>query len=173
MKSIFLTLALLSITIGTTFSQTKMIAHKSHSGKNKTFNADFSTNNFGIEPTLTRVDSIRKISKSTIILYTTLGADTVNDPKYASLPVDSLRKIYSAGSQRIKFIGFEKKKATKKPASIPKQKKSMIFIPGKNSPIDYTGILKLAISIFILLATLLIFQAGKKKQNTLSRKIHA
>ena len=99
-------LLLISITV---ISQTKIIAHKSHSGKMSTFSIK-SEGNFGLPAHV--IDSIRKISENVIVEYSRYNfagspIDTVVNHPLCSNPkisLDSLKKLYPA---RVKFIGFE------------------------------------------------------------------
>ena len=97
----------------TVFSQTEIIAHKSHSGKMGTFSI-FAPNDgsrFGLPPMF--MDSIKRISDSTVVEFARQGGffiDTVTHHQYCSDPnisLDSLRKLYPSDTR---FIGFEEAK---------------------------------------------------------------
>ena len=66
MKNLTLTIFLLTL-VFTAFSQTKKIAHLSHSGSNESFIAANYIDNLGNPPDMWRVDSIIKINDSTIV----------------------------------------------------------------------------------------------------------
>ena len=119
MKSlrIALFLGLLLSIHSSVFSQTKLIAHKSHSGKVKTFTAK-AEGNFGLPShyRLRRLDSLIRISDTLAVAYSSIREtnvvlkDTVriDDPDYlgelSKMPIDDVKKRYPS----IKFIGFEK-----------------------------------------------------------------
>lgn len=106
----------------TTFNQTKIISHKSHSGSNSTFHKalknklfDIGDSNFGVAPEIlvrnAKLDSVIKISKEKVIMVTSetcqdlyrdqtehlwrAGRDTVsNHPVFnTEITVDSMKEI--------------------------------------------------------------------------------
>jgi len=103
----------------TCFSQTKKIAHRSHSGKNSTFKPFNYSDNFGLPSR--DIDSIIKISDKKIVEVPTFPQyykrDTINIKDYymfknPKISMDSIRKKYPD----IKFVGFDKpKKDIKQP----------------------------------------------------------
>lgn len=106
---------------GITFSQTKSIAFKSHSGDMAYFNP-VSTDKFGLPPM--SIDSIIFFNDSTIIEVSSIGGNwhvvkdtVVNHPyfKDTAVSVDSIQKIYYPESTV--FVGFEKVKSNEDESS--------------------------------------------------------
>ena len=95
---------------GTAFSQTTLIAHKSHSGTASTF-AFADPGNFGLPPT--RLVKVTKVNDTVVVLahdnFARQWTDTIyNHPVFSdpNIPVDSMKKMYYDG---VEFKGFEKK----------------------------------------------------------------
>jgi len=94
------------------FCQTKMIAHKSHSGKAKTFSIK-GNDNFGLPSHQKTIDSIIKISQKKIIVISHnygIERDTMEITahpyfKDSKLSFDSIKKAHPT----VKFIGFKEK----------------------------------------------------------------
>ena len=162
MKPIFFIVILSLVASQGVLCQTKIIAHKSHSGKNITFIVDNSENNFGLRDPI--IDSIRKIPNQSVVLYTDQGIDTIRNYQYWDLPLDSLKKYYGS---HVKFIGFDKNYMPKKSNdSKVRRKKSHIGFFAMNT--NYTngnGLLVLYVSIFILLSSFFIWRTERKKMN--------
>lgn len=114
MKTIYTVIIILLFSVNS-FSQTELIAFKSHSGNMEYFKVDGADNLGG--PAI-MIDSIFKLNDSTIIEYNSYGwgnsnngpvyTDTVvNHPicKIPNVPIDSLKGIYYRSN--IIFIGFD------------------------------------------------------------------
>lgn len=108
-----LTIILIVLIGNKAIGQTKIIAHKSHSGKMINFKAKNYPDNFGLPPS--SIDSIIKISETKIVEishYPFRSRDTMKIEfstylfGYPKIPIDSIRKNYPY----IKYIGFDKKK---------------------------------------------------------------
>lgn len=112
------------------YSQTKIIAYKSHSGSITNFQ-DEKDGNFGISPQQ-MIDSVIKISDSAVVEISRFGfRDTVYHPHYLSKPGISLEEIKSFYPERAKLIGFEKQPNIKEGSGellSPKEKKGSISI---------------------------------------------
>jgi hypothetical protein len=103
------------------FCQTKLIAHRSHSGKIGTFRITNSADNFGLPSE--KIDSIIKISNTKILEISNRGnrgTFKIKDHPYFKFyfknpqgSIDSLKKVYP----KIKFVDFEKDFSKKKPIS--------------------------------------------------------
>ncbi|MGV3631604.1 MAG: hypothetical protein ACO1O6_10365 [Bacteroidota bacterium] len=112
MKYLLFLLAFTSGSLG--FSQTKQIAHKSHSGAtNEFFSSDY-TDNFGEPPEI--IDSIIILKNKCIVEVFTFkfyGRDTFCDHPYFSqgYTEQQIRALYPAET---KFVGFENYKPRKK-----------------------------------------------------------
>ena len=121
MKKSNLFLAALAVAACTNaHSQTKMIAHRSHSGSTATFSTK-GEGNFGNPPM--RIDSLIKISDTKMILVSDpfyRQRDTIDIKSYPytanpNIPLDSLKKLYPETT----FVGFDK---PKKPIKKTQQK---------------------------------------------------
>ena len=90
-------------------SQTKMIALKSHSG-DVSSTEKYVDDEFGnprIEFNL-RIDSIIRISDSTVVQVSNMGRDTICHNPYLNDTTVSIQTLKYMYSPDIKFIGFEK-----------------------------------------------------------------
>lgn len=88
------------------FSQTKAIANKSHSGNHASLPAE-RDGNFGIE--MPKLDSVIRISSDCIVEINNHGwRDTVCDHPYFNNPSVTLEDM-KAAYPRIIFVGFEQK----------------------------------------------------------------
>ncbi|MES2284423.1 MAG: hypothetical protein V4547_01960 [Bacteroidota bacterium] len=101
------------------FCQTKMIAHKSHSGKNNTFSPNSnSSGNFG-NYYYVRTDSVVKISDKAIVTFISdydtgtrvAGKKDTVYGDYSKISIDRLRALYPLP---IKLVGFEEAEVRKK-----------------------------------------------------------
>lgn len=124
---------LLSICLYTAgFAQTKMIAHKSHSG----LPADFSLegdDNYGNPPM--HMDTLIWLSDTSIVEIMSYGygdtgrRDTVYNHPYFNRPGISLEEIQSMYPNYTVFIGFDKK--AKEQRALPNQpKKNSLYLLG-------------------------------------------
>ncbi len=123
---LILSLFVLTMTLQHAFAQTKLIAHKSHSGKKSTLSYLKSDGNFGAD---FRVVSITRISSKAVVVFYDYGrGDTLRDKKLFKNPqlaLDSLKVLYPDSG--IEFIGFE---------PIPAKKKGEGFFFGLLDPQD-------------------------------------
>jgi hypothetical protein len=118
MKSTF---ALILILTGFVLAaQTKVIAHKSHSGHMHTLIKN-TEDNFGLNPDhqILKVDSVQRVSPAMILLYKQAYGDQGvlkdsvflnTNPNNIVAVLDSLKKVYPSA----KFIGFDTSVRTKK-----------------------------------------------------------
>jgi hypothetical protein len=108
---------LMLATAGTLFAQTKLVAHRSHSGRAETFTSS-GVDNFGgpppEDPTASRiVTRVVRLNDSLAVEYSNSGTDTTlhhpfwNNPK---IGVDSLRKAFPS----ISFEGYKEPVKTSK-----------------------------------------------------------
>ncbi len=96
-------------------SQTRRIAHKSHSGKASTYSV-FGKDNFGLPSS--KLDSVLKISDKKVVTYESYKyknakaiIDTLKEHYHFTnntIGLDSLKKLYPG----VKFIGFIKTNKT-------------------------------------------------------------
>ena len=101
--SLFLTFFVISLS----FSQTKQIAHKSHSGKNQDFIAENYNDNFGI--ITPKIEEIILLKNNCIVEVPTYGKnDTVCDHPYftGQYTLEEIKGFYRTNT---KFTGFENK----------------------------------------------------------------
>jgi hypothetical protein len=121
------------------FSQTGMIAHRSHSGSGASFDPR-GGDGFGLPPK--HIDSVVRISDTSTLEFSNYGADTVyngnawNDPK---LSLDSLQRAFP----KIRFIGFEE--AEKQAHAGPQPMPSRGVAAAGPPPSTGRGVLLLAI----------------------------
>ncbi|MCE3294442.1 MAG: hypothetical protein K0R65_156 [Crocinitomicaceae bacterium] len=135
---------------GLAFSQTKQIAHKSHSGdKNNFFSSDY-MDNFGLPPE--EIDSIIILKNKCIVEVKKYahwyGPDTVCDHPYFNkgYSEEQIRAMYP---KEIVIVGFENYKAGKKHKAKKTSKKGSFYY--------------LAILIFLGLGASYIFQPKNQK----------
>lgn len=102
------TLLILSLFIlqgNSLFSQTKLVAHKSHSGDDATYSSDAYPDNFGeIAP---RIKKIKLLKNNCIVEFLEWGRnDTVCDHPYftGQYTLDEIKNFYPPSTE---FIGFE------------------------------------------------------------------
>ena len=140
-KNLSLAICLLIFPIAT-FSQTKLIAHKSHSGSLSDFEVTQSSDNFGLPQQILK--SITWLSDTSVLEkgehWGREYVDTVYNHIYCNNPnisIDSLKKLYS---DHVEFINFDKRKNN---GFFP-------FNPGNNFPKGPSGILILIVSIALL-----------------------
>jgi len=157
MKRIIFILSIFTLIITPVFSQTKLISHKSHSGKTSSFktamvanSSDLSLSNFGEPPKryYSKIDTVKYISDSitiitnqyvsyrhNILCFTT--SDTIyNHPLFKKgTSIDNLKKAieeefdFGNSSDSIVFIGFDKS------SDVPKKtKKNFAPLFSFNSP---------------------------------------
>lgn len=88
-----------SIGAGMLRAQTALVAHRSHSGSDASF-VFAGTDNFGLGPE--RIDSVQRLTDSTVIKFTNEGADTVIHRMWSNpgISIDSLSRRWPG----IKFI---------------------------------------------------------------------
>lgn len=109
MKTSFLVICLFAF--GFSFGQTKIIAHKSHSGDGTSI-ASEKDGNFGLPPE--RLDSVIKISDSCIVEINNFGwRDTVYNHPYF-IKSGASRSELESRYPNVKFVGFDKPKSGKK-----------------------------------------------------------
>ena len=120
-----------SITTFLSFSQTKQIAHKSHSGKNQDFVAENYSDNFGEPPQI--IESIKYLKNNCVLIsYAYEGfyrPDSICDHPYftGKYTLDEIKAFYP---QKIEFINFEGKyfnDSIKKTIEKPKEKKNSYY----------------------------------------------
>ena len=116
------------------FSQTKLIALKSHSGKLNALNIE-SADNFGLATTV-KIDTVIFLSDSSVIEirneyaggshYNAYSKDTVihSNIHFKKITFEEIKSLYAKNKNEIIFIGFKKITDQCKPE--PKSKKSFI-----------------------------------------------
>lgn len=124
--SIFYTIVLCAVAGLSAFSQTKRIAHKSHSGTAASFSR-YSAHNFGLPPI--HLDSVLKLSDKKVVRYRSYGytgsqaiTDTISHHIHfinPSISLDSLKTLFPD----TKFIGFDKAPPHQEKAGPSKKKK--------------------------------------------------
>lgn len=122
MKPITL-LTFLCISLTATFAQTKIIAHKSHSGSPHTFASKEYDCSFGLgngyclKQKKVITDSIKKLSNTSVIFYTHMGTNQLIDTMTSQYENYS-QNIYASykKQKKVKLINFKKKD---KKGSIP------------------------------------------------------
>ena len=142
------------------FAQTKIIAHKSHSGKPNTFNINNSSDNFGLPSSY--IDTIFKISDTCVLEVGWNGYERkrnivchhpcCNNPK---ISLDSLKKIYP----NIILIGFEPGKKTG-------SKKSVAILIQPKDTNNQNRIFQLIVAVGLLSLLLYFFRSPKPKSTT-------
>lgn len=186
MKTLILIIILSALSL-TAISQTKMIAHKSHSGSLQNFTTD-GIHNFGDPPMPMVIDTVKRLSDSTIVRvfhdYWGNNSDTIqnhpffNDPNIA---VDSLQKMFPETT----FVGYDTtppqqqdnqqsqqnnqqqpqekkaKKKNKKKRNKKEDKSTFFLIP--NLPSGGTPLLIIILSI----SSLIFYNTRKKKKYAL------
>ncbi|MGV3631603.1 MAG: hypothetical protein ACO1O6_10360 [Bacteroidota bacterium] len=116
---------ILLLNLGSAFSQTKLIAHKSHSGTDAAFEADAYSDNFGI--VAPRIKKIKLLKNNCIVEFPEWGQnDTVCDHPYftGQYTLDEIRNFYPPG---VEFIGFEGK-FFNKAVPPPSEKKNALYL---------------------------------------------
>ncbi|MES2589175.1 MAG: hypothetical protein V4622_09350 [Bacteroidota bacterium] len=115
-----------------TFSQTKQIAHKSHSGRNQDFIAENYTDNFGAPPQ--EIKSITYLKNNCVLIsYSYPGfyrPDSIcNHPNFSGkYTLEEIKAFYTPSTE---FIGFEKQffnDSLQKPKEKPKQKRNSFYL---------------------------------------------
>ena len=107
MKQLFSFLFLLSITLYSS-AQTKIIAHKSHSGNMQHLSIK-GAGNFGLDERMFIIDSIIRISETHLVQINRIGQrDTLEIEKYPAFsdPYSSLEDVF-ATHEDVTFIGFD------------------------------------------------------------------
>lgn len=109
-----LTYCLSMLLAASAFSQTRLIAHKSHSGSPMSYASDAPSGNFGNPPPIPRI--IEKVNDTTVVVHIQEWSDTTdvtvdtlyNDPVFSNpnITVDSMRKTQRNG-QRLRFRNFD------------------------------------------------------------------
>ena len=137
MKSIFITIISIIFFMGNGYTQTKQIAHKSHSGSAASFNLD-APDNFGIVIRILS-DSIIKINDSTAVeriqqtfSHTTL-VDTLRSAIFAQITNEQKDSINKRREVPVVFVGFDAA-TIRKNSSKNVQKKSYTLLPLFPSP---------------------------------------
>ncbi|MCE3294441.1 MAG: hypothetical protein K0R65_155 [Crocinitomicaceae bacterium] len=129
---------------GSLFSQTKLIAHKSHSGSDASYSADAYPDNFGeIAP---RIKKIKLLKNNCIVEFLDWGQnDTVCDHPYftGQYTLDEIKRFYPSSTE---FIGFEGKFFNKVVAP-PAEKKNSLYL--------------LALILFLGGASIFVFKPAK------------
>jgi len=185
MKTLILTIALFILSL-TAFSQTKMIAHKSHSGSLQTFTTK-GAHNFGNPPMPMVIDTVKRLSDTTVARffhdYWGNNSDTIHKHPHfnnVAIALDSLQKMYPETT----FIGYEttppqnqqqqqnnqqqpqgkKAKKEKKKRNKKKDKSTFFLLP--NLPNGGTpGLLIIILSI----SSLIFYSTRKKKKYALAK----
>jgi len=124
------------------FAQTKLIAHKSHSGSNANFNLalnedlfDINESNFGNPIPRYSLDSIRKVQDSVLVEYSSkknsknIKIDSVKKHPFCNglISKDSVDKIFKSQGRKVKIIGFKSQKEINR-----KQKRTLKIKPKKD-----------------------------------------
>ena len=107
MKNLIL-VTLILISYSTT-AQTKLIAHKSHSGTSENFSAENYPDNFGLREPYFPVYKVKLLPNNCVVEYREQKRnDTICDHPYYSgrYTLDQIKTFYP---ENIEFIGFEKK----------------------------------------------------------------
>lgn len=113
---------------GSLSAQTKLIAHKSHSGNAASF-SEMSGGNFGIDPS--RIDTIIRIAPNCIVEINNFGwRDTVYNHPYYTKPGVTLEEIKANYPPYVIFVGFDNppSKTVKPRKSTPVKKNSLYLL---------------------------------------------
>jgi hypothetical protein len=91
------------------YSQTKQIAHKSHSGSTENFNSDAYNDNFGLYEPYFPVEKVVLTKKKCLVeIRSNKKADTICDHPYLSGQY-TLQEIKTFYGENVEFKGFENK----------------------------------------------------------------
>ncbi len=100
---------LLLVSFHQAFSQTKLIAHKSHGGKRSTLDLLSTEDNFGLPSRSESIKRVTKLDSRTVVIeYHYYGAETVKDHEVFCNPLISLDSLKSRYDEHVEFIGFDK-----------------------------------------------------------------
>jgi len=154
-----------SLFVSYSFSQTKAIAHKSHSGDMANFSIIDYDDNLGL-PSAHLVEVI-KLNDSTAVLVKSrdfkdryLETDTI-----ISNPIEPYVKslLKYEDLNQIKLVGFDSLKAALTPSAEKNKRNSIHIIPIKNN--SNSGQMMLYLSIISLVFLMILFTWRKYEQN--------
>jgi hypothetical protein len=107
MKKIFILSVTSLILNSLSYSQTKQIAHKSHSGSSENFIPEAYTDNFGLYEPYFPVEKVVLTKKNCLVeIRTNKKADTICDHPYLSGQY-TLQEIKTFYGENVEFKGFE------------------------------------------------------------------